>query len=297
MFTQNSKIKVPVETLEKLYEACEAGNLKTVKAILESNNIDVNIKLLKNHRAIPHSHPAWTPLMIATSYKHIALVNFLIKHPKIDFDIVAEGGWTALYLALNLNDNFINANFSLAATLIKAGANINQIVYDSTLLMCAWNRENQDIAEKLVLLLGANIEFSETFYNDHFKALNPWNKSIPDQIEQTKARISGILNAKQLGIDMGRLFFALPSGLDQKISTFLFEAHSLKLRAFEAGRALIREQLTPPTPITGSLTWMQNFVNECNWREWEHEYNSNPSKHEKIKCGYGPGTLIRYKCN
>lgn len=254
MFTQNSKIKVPVETLDKLYEACETGNLKAVKAILKSNNLDVNIKLLKNHRAIPDAKPSWTPLMVASGYKHIALVNFLIKQPKIDFSIIEEGGWTALNLALNLNDNFINANFSLAATLIKAGASINQIVHDCTLLMCAWNRENQDIAEKLVLLLGANIEFSETFYNDHFKAFNPWNKSIPDQIEQTKARISEILNAKQLGIDMGRLFFDLSQGLDQKIATFLFKARSANTHAFEAGRKLIREQLTPPTPILGTLT-------------------------------------------
>ncbi len=279
----------------QLWQACAQGDLKTVKEVLETNNLSVNVRLFQNT----------TPLMVAAEYNQPRLVSFLLNQRGIDVSLMGQDGQTALNLALQMWYNFKNPNYEIASNLIRAGANIDQITFTNTLLITAWQNENQAAADFLIVLFGANIQMNEELFNSTDQRFRAFNRERAlHQIALSKQRWHACLNnAQNLGIGIEELCFSrrLANDIGSNIASFLLERNDLLVQTFNKTRNSTRRLLPEQAPaMPRTLLFRGNFenlprhfVNEIVWQQWANNYNREFPKRET--AGYGPGAMVVYK--
>jgi WD40 repeat protein len=99
-----------MELHKKLLEACQKGELKTLRELIEtptSEPIDFNQFLNE-----PTGSYKWTPLMVASYYGHLDIIDFLINHEakidshryKVDIHYQTPSGATAIDFANKANE-------------------------------------------------------------------------------------------------------------------------------------------------------------------------------------------------
>jgi len=284
---------------DQLWAACEAGDIKTVKEILETNNIDVNARL----------NVGYTPLLIAAEHNQVALVNFLLNQAGIDVSVAQRDGGTALIFALRVFKDFESANYEMARCLMNAGADINQVALNNTILLHAWYRGNQGVANALVLL-GASISISEDAFNaNEYRMQQCGADGVVQQIALSKQHLEAYLeNARHLGLALGDICFQFMKNKanSQEIARFLVGG-SLGAKAVHNGcemalKALAKQFPAPaPTnllPIPRSLFFMADvrnnlspeMIDELAWQLHEQQYNhDHPGRAEQ---GYGAGAMV-----
>lgn len=113
------------------------GKLKTIKNLVDEKKLSLN-----------DSIRGYTPLMIATKYKHEDIVKWILKKAKtikINIDQTNAIGYSALMYAVEKNDNVI------CELLLQAGSNANQQFSDGySLLTKAIKNKNLEIVKLLV---------------------------------------------------------------------------------------------------------------------------------------------------
>jgi hypothetical protein len=269
----------------ELDKACEDGDVKKVKEILETHNIGVNAIVREDE----------TLFDAAAYWKQPRVLRFLLNEPSIQ--VSQKNGMAALYSALDVDcktlqvvNNFANANYEMAAVLIQAGVvDINHVQHHnhmesnrdrvSTLLMRAWLKGDQELANRLVSW-GANIKRSEQCYNENQAKNNlsseSWKKfqlerklsevetpesrlhyvegeikqkaqaeqQVRDHIALSKQYRDACLNGpKFLGIECARLQNGKDTGC-LRLATFLVDRKSWAERAFMWGYEMMRKRLS-----------------------------------------------------
>ena len=123
-----------------LFIACQNGNLKIVKILIE-HGADVNKTKASNNS---------TPILTAAQSGYLKIVELLIEYGA-DINKINSHGFTPLILAID------EENFEVVKVLLKSGADIN-IVGDRgrTALFFAINQENQELI-KFLIDKGANV--------------------------------------------------------------------------------------------------------------------------------------------
>ncbi len=266
---------------ENLLDACFNGDLKTVNeeilAGADVNAVDFFGK---------------TALMLAVDNGNRQIVELLLNHPGIDVHKHDVYKSTALSVALNKFRNFEKANYEIAALLIRAGANVDEMNFHTFLnptcfpsLVVAWCTGNQEAACNLIRL-GANIELSEeifTKYPYEFSCLSGFSE-IPEQIELSKKYLKEFLEcAKAVGWAIGQQCLGLPEDVAVHTAETLFGTNlsGSSLPAREFHHCMYGYQL-----YNSSRQKDRDII----WKAWKEKYNAEHPRHEEN--GYGPGALI-----
>ena len=74
----------------KLWEAAAGGDFETVRTLCENESVDVNWQDELKGR---------TPLLRACGFGHLAIVKYLLNHPRIDVGLTTESGATPFLIA------------------------------------------------------------------------------------------------------------------------------------------------------------------------------------------------------
>ncbi|MFP5518889.1 MAG: ankyrin repeat domain-containing protein [Bdellovibrionia bacterium] len=127
--------KMTLNNEKQLMEAIEMGNLKLSEKLIADPAAKLNFQ----------GHQKLTPLMMAVAFERESLVDLLIQK-KVDLELKNEAGDTALAMAVGNEKN------SIAKKLIAAGAKVDVSCgeLDNTLLMCAAQTNNLDIAKEIL---------------------------------------------------------------------------------------------------------------------------------------------------
>lgn len=297
----------------QLWGACVSGDVKTLKEILETNNISVNVQLDCRR----------TLLMIAAEHNQTRLVTFLLNQKGIDVSMMEQDHGTALSISLQIWSDFKNANYEIARQLIQAGADIDQVGLHENILFYTLRMRPLENALTLVMSLGASIQRTEPLFHTTPKnSQGCGHQDVPARIVLLKQKVTECLNhAKYLGAGVGCFnnignekkagaegLQLLTKAVQSKIATFLYRNNPLATRAFHVGCAMMSKRLsrqfpTPgptPAPIPRALLFMGDFehrlkpiAHEISWQNWEREYNDKfPDREEQ---GYGPGAMVVYK--
>lgn len=190
---------------EALKKACQEGDVETVKALLEQHNINVNIDLGFKTKWFKLKVTHTSLLSEAVCANQIRLVRFLLREPSrakwediqiLFFTLDVNGG------ILNDQTAFENVNYDMALTLIReGGVDVNQKHRNNddsrTLLIYAWLRKNQTMAQQLVAW-GANICLNEQYYKNLIACeQRPWTRPSSYVTDEQLAEMNKSPEAQQ----------------------------------------------------------------------------------------------------
>lgn len=272
----------------ELRNACTKGDLTTVKQLLtRARHSDlINAELHEGQAVV-------NPLMLAAKYGHKALVNYLLTRPNLSAGTVMNlSEKSAFGYALKAFDNFKNANYIIAATLINAAFRFQDnkcyrnncmrtTCFNDIRWSYAWCFKNPEVAVRLNLILGADFQIVVD-RNVPSLMTKAEHARISQQIEYTRKSWIEVKEAKLLGVEIERM--GLSVKFKQTIAEFLF--NPLEMRAFEAGCTTVQER-------SRSFTVMRNALNEIQWQQWQTAYSADPNRAKAPS--FGPGAMVPYR--
>ncbi len=232
----------------KLVNGINLDSIKDVKEILEKHNIGIYAQMQGTPvllRALENSSSKEVAKFLLNALldkqgDRCAIINSFGVHPIND----------ALMLCLDYDSDFDdcyrNANWDMARTCIKLGADINRVLavqreirwgcydkssyhvsYDATFLLEAWCQENQEAAKQLILL-GANIQQSEDVFKKRFGVRPEVAERVSQQIRlsrmqalqaSTQSKNAVVLNTDAALQPLSIIFSkpSTPKGSEQKL--------------------------------------------------------------------------------